>query len=86
LDLYYEGAHIGEYEHSIVKHVDAKREEPETAAHLLLGAYQRYGKIAVRWNGLEKIREIKAYQERKADPGRGGAVLGLIPKAYRTKR
>jgi hypothetical protein len=66
--------------------VDAKREEAEGAAHLLLDAYERYGKITVRWNGSDRTREIRIYQKVMADPGRGGTVVGLIPKAYWTGR
>lgn len=86
LKIYHEGAHIGDYERSIDAHVEAKREEAEAAAHLLLDAYERYGKIAVRWNGSNRIKEIRTYQEGASDPGRGGAVVGLIPKAYWTER
>ena len=62
------------------------REEAEGAAHLLLDAYERYGKSTVRWNGSNRPKEIRIYQESMADPGRGGTVIGLIPKAYWTRR
>jgi hypothetical protein len=58
LEMYYEGAYIGDYERSIDRLVDAKREEAKAAAHLLVDAYRRYGKIVVRWNGLDRIKEI----------------------------
>ncbi len=66
--------------------MDAKRREAEAAAHLLLDAYERHGKIAVRWNCSNRTKEIRTYREGAADPGRGGTVVGLIPKAYWTER
>ena len=86
LEMYHEGTYIGDYERSIDDHVDLKCEEAEGATHLLLDAYGRYGKIAVRWNSSDRTKEIRTYQEGVADPGHGGPVIGLIPKAYWTKR
>jgi hypothetical protein len=54
--------------------------------HLLLDAYRRYGKIAVRWNSSDRTKEIRTFQEGAADPGHGGTVVGLIPRTYWTKR
>ncbi len=88
LELYYRGDHIGEYEVSAVRgehaerEAEAKRREAEDAAYLLLDAYRSHGKIAVRWNGAERRKEIRTYQDGQADPGRGGDVLALIPKSY----
>jgi hypothetical protein len=64
LEIYHEGTHIGDYERSIDKHVDAKREEAEGAVHLLLDAYRRYGKIAVRWNSSDRTK--RSGRSRKA--------------------
>lgn len=87
LELYHEGTHIGEYERSMVDDEsgdrDAKVKEAEGASDLLLDAYRRHGgKITVRWNGTPRRKEIRTYQEGQVDPGRGGTVLGLIPRPY----
>ena len=81
LEMYYADTYIGDYERSIDDFVDLKREEAEAAAHLLLDAYERHGKIVVRWNGSDRIKELRTYQENAADPGHGGTVDGSIPKA-----
>lgn len=86
LEMFHEGTHVGEYERSIDRHVDAKREEAEGAADLLLAAYRRHGKIAVRWNGATRRKEIRSYREGRTDPGQGGTVLGWIPRAFWTDR
>jgi hypothetical protein len=87
LELYHEDAHIGEYEQSWASEesgdLAAKVKEAEGASDLLLDAHRRHGgKIAVRWNGKTRQKEIRTYQENQADPGRGGTVLALIPRPY----
>jgi hypothetical protein len=86
LELYHEGTHIGEYERSKDKHVDAKIEEAEGATELLLNAYRRHaGKITVRFSGEKGV----AFHERKQIrpyPGKPGKVLDVIPREYWTKR
>ncbi len=89
LELYHEGVHIGEYERSWASEesgdLAAKVREAEGASDLLLDACKRTanGKIAVRWNGNARQKEIRTYQENQPkNPGLGGTVLALIPKAY----
>ena len=87
LELYHEGAHIGDYERSIDKHVDAKVAEAEGASDRLLEAYRRHGgKIAVRFNKPANQKEIRTYQKNRKDPGMGGTVLDLILNKGWTKR
>ena len=87
LELYHDGTYIGDYEQSADKNVDLKCEEAEGAADIILDAYRRHGgKIVVRWHSAAKQKEIRTYQENQADPGRGGTVLGLIPREYWTRR
>ncbi len=86
LEMYHEDTYIGDYERSIDDHVDLKRQEAEAAAHLLLDAHEKHGKIVVRWNSSDRIKEIRTYREHKNDPGHGGTVVGSIPKAYWTGR
>ena len=40
------------------------------------------GKIAVRWNGATREKEIRTYQDGQPDPGLGGTVLALIPRSF----
>ncbi len=88
LELYHEGVHIGEYERSWADEdsgdLAAKVNEAEGASDLLLDAGKRAanGKITVRWNGTERQKEIRTYQEGQADPGLGGTVLALIPRPF----
>ena len=87
LELYHEGVHIGEYERSRAAEesgdLAAKVREAEGASDLLLDAFRRHGgKIAVRWNGAARQKEIRTYEENQADPGRGGTVLSLMPRRY----
>jgi hypothetical protein len=86
LEMYLDGAHIGEYERSADRHVDSKLEEAQRATRLLKDAYRSHGKIAVRWNSSEKTKEIRTYQEGTTDPGRRGTVVGRISRAYWTGR
>jgi hypothetical protein len=87
LELYHEGVHIGEYERSMVDDEsadrDAKVREAEGASKLLLDAYRQCGgKIAVRWNGKARQKEIRTYAEGRADPGWSQPVVALIPRPY----
>ena len=86
LDLYDEGAYIGEYEWSFSSEeggdLDANVREAVGASDLLLEACKRTtnGKITVRWNYTTGEKEIRAYREDQADPGLGAEVLDRIPK------
>lgn len=88
LDLYHEGAHIGEYERSWASKesgdLAAKIREAEGASALLLDAckHTANGKIAVRWNGKTRQKEIRTYAEGKDNPGLGQPVIDLIPRSY----
>jgi hypothetical protein len=88
LDLYYEGMHIGEYERSMVtgnsSDRDAKVREAEGASDLLVNAYERHGKITLRWNGATrpKRKEIRAYLEDQPDLGLGADVFDTIPRRF----
>lgn len=88
LELYHEGVHMGEYERSWADEdsgdLAAKVKEAEGASDLLLYACKRTanGKIAVRWNGAARQKEIRTYQEDQLDPGRGGTVIALIPRPF----
>jgi hypothetical protein len=86
LDLYHEGVNIGEYERSWAAEesgdLAAKVREAEGASDLLIEASERTtnAKIAVRWNGETRQKEIRTYAEGRNDPGRGEPAIALIPK------
>ncbi len=80
--MYREKAYIGEYEKSIDKHVDRKLAEIDRAAHLLIDAYAKHGKIAMRWSEADRTKQIRTYQEHAHDPGARGVVVGTIPREY----
>lgn len=88
LELYHEGVHIGEYERSWAAEesgdLAAKVKEAEGASDLLLHACKHIanGKIAVRWNGATREKEIRIYREGQPDPGLGGTVIDLIPRSF----
>jgi hypothetical protein len=93
LDLYHEGAYIGEYEWSFSSEeggdLDANVREAVRASDLLLEASARSqsGRVAVRRNYATGEKEIRAYREDQADPGLGAELLARIPKKpYPRKR
>ena len=84
LQMYHEGTYIGDYERSKNNHIERKRREAQGAARLLVDAYERHGKIVVRWTETEtgRTKQIRTYQEHAHDPGDGGVVVGEIPREY----
>ena len=75
LELYHEAALIGEYERGFASEesgdLAAKVGESEGASELLIEASRRTsnGKIAVRWNGAARGKEIRTYREVRDNPG-----------------
>lgn len=82
LELYNGDTHIGDYERSTESEIWRKREEIERSTDLLLSTYAQHGKFAVRWNGRERIKEIRKYRDGSPDPGRQAPHLGTIPRRY----
>ena len=80
--IYYDDAHIGDYERSSPFHVERKRTEIQRSARFLVDHYNRHGKFVVRWSGHDRVKEIRKYQEGSSDPGRGAPRLGVIPDQY----
>jgi hypothetical protein len=62
--LFYKGELIGEYERSMLKHIERKLEEIKRASALLLSVYQERGPFEVRWVEKTREKEIRVDGER----------------------
>ena len=88
LDLFNEGVNIGEYERSWASEesgdLAAKVSEAEGASDLLIETSKSTtnGKVAVRWNGETRQKEIRTYAEGRNDPGRGEPAIAPIPERF----
>jgi hypothetical protein len=70
LDIYDNGQHIGEYEHSQQEDIEQKVTEVVRAAPMLREVYAAHGKFHVRWDGMSRVRSV-----RRAD----GTEVAQIP-------
>lgn len=79
---YHNDVHIGDYEKSSPAHGERKRAEIERSADFLIDTYKQHGRFVVRWNGHDRVKEIRKYQEDSTDPGRGASRVDMIPERY----
>lgn len=82
MELYSGDTHIGDYERSIESEIPRKLREIVRSTDFLQGTYANFGKFAVRWNGRERVKAVRNYQEGFADPGRGAQPLAVISREY----
>jgi hypothetical protein len=82
MHIYHDGTHIGDYEKSSPAHEERKRTEIQRSARFLVDHYKQHGKFVVRWNGHDRTKEVRKYQEGAADPGRETSRLDVIPEKY----
>ncbi len=82
MHIYQYDTHIGDYEKSSPAHEERKRTEIERSADFLIDTYKQQGRFVVRWNGHDRVKEIRKYQEGATDPGRGASRVALIPERY----
>lgn len=82
MHIYHNDTHIGDYERSSPAHEERKRAEIERCANFLIDTYKQHGRFVVRWNGRDRVKEIRKYQEDSTAPGRGGTRVDMIPERY----